>query len=416
MKTQRMIIYYQAITCLFCLLLVNSTFAQWPQWRGLKRDGICTETNLLKVWPEEGPRLAWSVNTVGDGFSSTAIQNKMIYTIGKRDSVEILTAMDLNGTVKWQKPFGRASQDKEWPQSRTTPTVYKNKVYAISVLGDVACFDCKSGNIDWEMAAFEKFNKQGYNLILDGVSGNITESPLIIDDKLIITPCGNTTTMVALNRLTGETIWKSESLNDTTSYASPVLIQMKNNEKTIFTSTRKYDIVVDSQTGKIIWKDEHFAGTIPLVNKNQIFSTGEFRQYGTLCSWNEDWTKRTVIWKDSVNANFMGGAVLFHDMIVLSGSEKCIFCLDPSTGEVLSQHYKMNSCNLLVADNMLYSYEDKMGRVSLFKMNGNNLELVSSFKIELGKGPRLAHLAIAEGILYIRRGEVLMAYDIQQRG
>jgi len=87
------------------------------------RDGVSKEVNLLKVWPAEGPKLVWSVDTVGDGFSSTAIQDQMVYTTGKRDSVEILTALDLKGNVIWQKVFGLASQEKEWPQSRCTPTV-----------------------------------------------------------------------------------------------------------------------------------------------------------------------------------------------------------------------------------------------------------------------------------------------------
>lgn len=408
MKTPRFISCPTVISLLF-LLSVSNTFAQWPQWRGPNRDGICTETNLLKVWPLEGPKVVWSVNTLGDGFSSTAIQDQMVYTIGKSDSVEILTAMDLNGNMKWQKPFGRASQDKSWPQSRTTPTVYKDKVYAISVMGDVACFDCKSGNIDWKMPAFEKFDGKG-NL---NPSNGIAESPLIVDDKLIITPCGNTTTMVALNRLTGETIWKSESLQDTTWFTSPVLIT-NDNKQVIFTSTKNYDLIVDNKTGKIIWKDKHISGMVPQIIKDQIYFTGEYFHGGALCNWNEDLKKLDVIWKDTLKANPLGGSVLFEDKIIVSGNSKGIFCIDPNTGKVVSQFDRINYCTFLVADNMLYCYEDKTGRLGLLKMNGNDLELVSSFKITLGNGPRIAHLAISNGLLFVRRGEVLMAYDVKQ--
>jgi hypothetical protein len=160
MKTQRFNSYRVFISLIFFISAIN-TSAQWPQWRGPLRDGISKENDLLKVWPAEGPKLAWLVDTVGDGFSSTAIQNNMVYTTGKRDSVEILTALDLKGNIKWQKVFGRASRDKDWPQSRCTPTVYKDKVYAITVCGDIACIDSKSGNIDWKLAAFEKFDGKG---------------------------------------------------------------------------------------------------------------------------------------------------------------------------------------------------------------------------------------------------------------
>lgn len=400
---------YQVLIGVICFFAASNAFAQWPQWRGLNRDGICTETNLLKVWPDEGPMLLWSVDKLGDGFSSTAIQDQMVYTIGKSDSVEILTAMDLNGNVKWQKPFGRASKEKDWPQSRSTPTVYKNKVYAVSVMGDIACFDCKSGDIDWKMPAFQTFEGKGYNGSVDGIA----ESPLVFDDKMIITPCGNSTTMVALNRRTGETIWTTESIKDTAGFNSPVLIS-SNYKKAIFTSTKNYDLIVDYNTGKIIWKDKTLSGMIPQVINDQIYFTGAYKKGGTLCSWNADWSNRTALWKDTVSANQIGGAVLLDDKIVVPGNSKGIFCIDTNTGTTLSYNDKINYCTLLVADHMLYCYEDKTGKLGLLKMNGNNLELVSSFKITLGKGPRISHLSISDGLLIVRRGEVLMAYDIKQ--
>ena len=111
--------FYRIALILICLSPALNTSAQWPQWRGPMRDGISKEVNLLKIWPTEGPRLIWSSDAVGDGFSSTAIQDKMVYTTGKRDSVEILTALDLKGNVKWQKAFGRASQENDWHQSQS---------------------------------------------------------------------------------------------------------------------------------------------------------------------------------------------------------------------------------------------------------------------------------------------------------
>jgi outer membrane protein assembly factor BamB len=403
-------IYFRIIICFACFLSVINSSAQWPQWRGPMRDGISKEENLLKVWPAEGPKLVWSVDTVGDGFSSTAIQDQMVYTTGKRDSVEILTALDIKGNLKWQKVIGRASQDKDWPQSRSTPTVYKNKVYAITVYGDIACFDSKSGKIDWKMAAFEKFDGKGYNL----QAGGIAESPLVVEDKLIITPCGHTTTMVALNRFTGKTIWESESVHDTSAFTSPVLFPVKH-KKAIFTSTKKNDLIVDYNTGKIIWKDKNISGFIPVVNNNQIYFTGAYKLGGTLCSWNDELNKRTVLWKDTVSANSIGGAVLLKDKIIVPGNSRGLVCLDLKTGEILSHYDRISYSNLIVADNMIYGYEDQHGRVCLFKLEGNNLVLVSSFKISSGTGPRVAHMAIANGLLFIRHGKVLIAYDLKQR-
>jgi len=124
-------------TVIGCLML-QSLCAQWPQFRGPMRNGICSESKLLKEWPEYGPKLLWSADTIGDGFASAVIQNNIVYTSGKKDSVEFLTALDMNGKLLWQQPIGRASTKDWWPQGRSTPTIYKNKFYAISVLGVIA--------------------------------------------------------------------------------------------------------------------------------------------------------------------------------------------------------------------------------------------------------------------------------------
>lgn len=405
MKTFRFL-YYVAAIGLLCFSCSNSPVSQWSQWRGPNRDGVSPEKNLLKTWPAEGPKLAWSADSLGDGFSSASIYNRMVYVTGKRDSVEILTALDLNGNLKWQKVIGRASEEKDWPQSRCTPTIYENKVYTITVRGDMACLDSKSGETVWEMPAFERFE----GLPQDGTA----ESPLVFDDKVIVTPGGSKTTMVALDRLTGKTVWESESLNDSVNFTSPILVQTKNT-KAIFTSTLHYDIFVDGNTGKIIWKGDHLSGMVPLVFNNQVYFSGEYQKTGTLCSWDENLSERTTVWNDTILGNVLGGGVLFNDRLAISGNNRGIFCLDLKTGETLSKYDSINYCNLLVADGRLYAYEDKVGKVCLFALAGDNLDLVSSFRMSLGTGPRIAHLSISDGVLYIRRGNVLAAYDIKQQ-
>ena len=56
--------------------------AVWSQWRGNARNGLSPETQLLKSWPEGGPRLLWAVDGLGRGFSSVAVVKGMVYTTG----------------------------------------------------------------------------------------------------------------------------------------------------------------------------------------------------------------------------------------------------------------------------------------------------------------------------------------------
>ncbi len=396
---------------IFYALLITfsiSAQAQWYQWRGEDRNGICQETNLFKSWPEDGPQLVWAKDSLGDGFSSTIATNKTLYTMGKIDSLEILSALDYKGKVLWQTVVGRAKKGNSWPQSRCTPTFNNNRIYTITVNGDVACVDAKTGKINWQ-TSYEDFGSIGFDLENFG----ITESPLIVDEKLILTPCGNKTTIVALDKTTGDVIWQSESLNDSTSFTSPVLISAKS-KKAIFASSYKHDLLVDCKDGKILWKDSHNSCMVPQVIDNKIYLTGGYHHYGKMLQWNDINEKPEIIWTDSIKANELGGSILYKDMLIVSGNSKGVFCLDSKTGKTLSSVNSMNSCNFMVADEMLYCYESKGNRVRLLKANDNVLESVGSFRTSAGKGPTIAHLSIADGLLLVRRGNVLMAYNIKK--
>lgn len=397
MKTRKLFFLIAAF-----LISVNS-FSQWPQWRGPARDGKCTETGLLNKWPAEGPKLAWSVNVVGEGFSSTAIQGQMVFTQGKIDSLEILTALDLNGNVLWQKPIGRALMTGEWQHSRSTPTYFSGKIYALTAMGDLACFDARTGKTDWQMKAFEKFG---------GTFQQTAESPIITDNKVIITPCGFQTAMVALDRFTGKTIWTTETLRDSNYFGSPVFLKGKN-KNYIFQSSMQYDFITDPATGKIIWKDKRASGNmIPLVINDQIYSPGADKG-GSFCRWNEDLTQRTILWSDTVKALVISGAAIVNDKIVVSCLPRGICSIDMKSGKAIARLNRLRTCNFLVAEDQLYCYEDGTAKVYLFNITDNGFELVSSFKSASGTGPSIAHMSIANGLLFIRHGTSLMAYNIK---
>jgi outer membrane protein assembly factor BamB len=395
------------IACLFIHQLIN---AQWPQWRGQFRDGTSSETNLLKTWPPYGPKLIWTSDTLGDGFSSAIIQDKVIYATGKRDTVEIMTALDMNGNLIWQKKIGKASKE-DWPQSRSTPTFYKGKLYSVTVLGEIACMDSKTGALDWKISIPKNFGGVSY-----GGDKEFCESSLVVDDKVIISPCGKNTTLAALNYATGETVWTTESLADTNGFVSPVLIQGKD-IKLIVTSTRKHILAVDVNTGKIVWNEKTSSSYdyIPLpIDKKVYFSNS--RGNGKLLNIGDDLNSFTFQWYDTVKVSSMAGTVRIGNHIYGSFlNKKGLFCLDLETGKIVSINKEISYAIPIVADGMLYAYEAQSCRVCLIKPNGDNTDLISSFKTKSGKGPNIAHLSMAEGTLFVRHGKSLMAYDVKQQ-
>jgi len=400
----------------------NLSTPEWSQWRGPNRDGISTETGLLKQWPPEGPKLLWSIEGIGAGFSSIAVSNHTIYTTGKKDSLDYLTAIDRKGKMKWQMAYGLACR-QSFPESRCTPTVEGDRIYLISGRGDVVYVDAENGKKIWSVAAFDK---------LEGQHGRweIAESPLVVDDKVIYTPGGDKTTIVALDKTTGETVWMSESLHDFTAYVAPLLIEF-GGKKIIVNVTGNYLFGVDVVNGTMLWKIKYsdietptwhpdapvINANTPLFHDGQIYVTSGYNHVGAMFKLSEDGSEISFVWSDSTLDTHIGGVVLVDGYIYgsnwLSNEKGNWCCIDWNTGAPMYEQEWQNKGSIIYADGMLYCYEERRGNVALLRATPDDFEIVSSFKITQGSGPHWAHPAINNGILYIRHGDVLMAYDIK---
>ena len=101
---------------LFISFFLNS-YSQLTQWRGPNRDGHFPDTMLLQSWPKNGPELILEVEKIGKGYSSPILVDGTIYTTGMIDTMDNLSAIDLDGNIKWQSPYGR-SWNKSFPDTR----------------------------------------------------------------------------------------------------------------------------------------------------------------------------------------------------------------------------------------------------------------------------------------------------------
>ncbi|MBC8113269.1 MAG: PQQ-binding-like beta-propeller repeat protein, partial [Candidatus Saccharimonas sp.] len=182
---------------------VPAVEGEWPQYRGANRDNISADKGLLESWPADGPKLAWKQTGMGLGYSSVAIANGKLFTMGNRGDDEMLLALNVsNGEPIWATKTGRAYHDGTGDGPRGTPTVDKDHVYALGANGDLVCAGTEKGDVVWQKNILQEF---GGNNITWGIS----ESVLIDDDKLICSPGGKQGTIVALNKLTGRPIWRS---------------------------------------------------------------------------------------------------------------------------------------------------------------------------------------------------------------
>lgn len=398
------------------------SFAQVvDEFRGLGRTGIYNETNLLKEWPIDGPEMLWSLENIPVGHSSISSAYNTLYLTGRRDSIDVLLAVDLDGKIKWQTDYGRA-WNASFPNSRSTPTIENERLYVSSGFGDLACVNAISGDIIWQVKASEKYK---------GTYGRwgIAESLLILDEKLFFTCGGNNTTMIALDKITGEIIWESESLKDNPSYTSPLLI--KNEENTIIVNvTQNYIFGLDPENGTIHWKFSFgaFAGgrylanihtNTPLYSEGKLFVTSGYDHKNVMLNLTKDLKKAFFAWTTDVLDTHHGGVVKIGDYVYGPNWEHNAMgrwvCLDWNTGETVYETKWINKGSIISADGLLYCYEEKTGFIGIAKATPDEFKIISSFQVPLGsKGPYWSHPVIKNGNLYIRHGDALMAYKISQ--
>ena len=417
----------KTLSLIAILAISSQLFSQViSQWRGPERNGIYPDTALLTSWPEEGPIKIWSVEGVGKGNSSVAITDDAIFVSGMRDSTDYLIKLTKRGEILWEVPFGRSWQNS-FPETRTTPTIEEDRIYVMSGMGDMACIDAADGSVNWSFDAGNQFNAAW------GIWG-ICESPLIVDDKVIYTPAGTETTMVALNKLTGETIWASKSISDTSGYVSPLLIE-RGGKKIIVTVLANNLIGVDASNGNILWKHNYYETdsdsckavwinspkintNTPLYQDGKLYITSGYNHVGAMFAISEDGSKIELLWTDHTLDTHHGGVVLVDGYIYganwINNRSGNWCCINWETGKPTYETEWHNKGSIIYADGMLYCYEEKNGNLALVKADPSKYEIAGSFQITEGKGPHWSHPVISDGILYVRHGEVLMAYNIKE--
>jgi outer membrane protein assembly factor BamB len=342
----------------------------------------------------------------------------MLYLTGNKDSMDILIALDKNQQIKWQTRYGNSFVS--YPESRSIPTIEKDRIYVTSGTGEVACINALDGKILWKIDAKEKYG-------CVPAKWGVAESLLLYKDMVYYTTGGDKTTMIALNKFTGDKVWVSDTVGDKRSYASPILIQ-RGGKNLVVTVTERHILAFEAENGKIIWKFDYSVysepygkrtinATTPLYLDGNIYVTSGYNHKSVMLNLAEDASKVTLAWIDSVLDNHHGGVVLVNGYIYGSnwtdnGNGKWC-CIDWKTGKKKYEEKWFTKGSIISADGMLYCYEEKTGNLALVKANPEKFEIVSSYKISNGTGVHWAHPVIKDGILYVRHGECLMAYNIK---
>ncbi len=394
--------------------------ANWPQWRGPHRDGVAADKGLLQHWDSAGPPLAWKSAGLGEGFASVAITDGKIFTMGKRQNKVFVMARDgSDGHELWATPVGESGGDA--PSS--TPTVDGDLAYAVGPHGDLVCVQAADGKMLWHKSFIKDFGGSV-------PTWKYCESPLVDGDKLVCTPGGDKSTMVALNKKTGKLIWKCAvpgGAGSGSGYSSIVISEAAGVRQYVqLMGAGTGCIGVNAKTGKFLWNYPQVAnGTAsiptPIVHGDYVFCSSGYGTGSALLKLSKAGSgvkaEEVYFLNGNVFQNHHGGLVLIGDYVYGGHGHNNGFpiCVEWKTGKVVwggnQRGPGQESAAVTSADGQLY-FRYQNGLMALIQATPDGYKLNGEFTIPQVSGPSWSHPVVAGGKLYLREQDNLFVYDL----
>ena len=404
--------------------------ADWPQWRGPERDGRSPDRGLLKEWPEGGPPMIWRTSGLGGGYSSVAVVGERIYTMGDLGDAQYAIAVSRkDGSHLWKTKIGPAWEDK-YLGPRSTPTVDGERVYLVSTEGEVFCLHADSGEKLWSRSLPQAFG--GTMMKAQGTyEWKFSESPLVDGGRVIVTPGAKDATLVALDKQTGEEIWRTaipdlgERGSDGAAYSSVVVSNAAGVRQYVQFVGRGV-IGVDPKNGKFLWGYNRIANDVaniatPLVHGDHVFASSGYGAGSVLIKISKSGdglTAEEVYFLEAkVMQNHHGGLIL-HDGYVYTGTghnKGLPLSVKMDTGDVAwgpERNDGASSAAIAYADGRLY-FRYQNGLMVLIEATPAGYSEHGSFMIPEVERESWSHPVIIGGRLYLREQDNLLVYDVR---
>jgi outer membrane protein assembly factor BamB len=399
----------------------------WPTFRGEGRTGVAPDTGLLQQWPEGGPKLAWKTAGAGRGYASPAIAGDRIFTLGDGlstadDADEYLCCFDrATGKQLWKTKTGPAWNDGQptWQSSRSTPTVDGETVYVLSPFGQLVACHVADGRELFRVDLKESLGGK------KGDPWGYSESVTIDGDRLVCTPGGEKSTMVALDKKTGKAFWTCAVPEDRGAGHASIVMANIGGRKVYVQTTAGGGLGVDAESGKLLWTYpiEKTTAVIPtpIVKGDLVFIAAGYKRGGALLrqkpAADGGVAVEEVYGLNTELANKHGGIVLVGDHLYGDSDDKGIpFCAELLTGKIIwkNRGTGKGSAAVAAADGHVYvRYAD--GTLSLLKADPSAYAEVASFQVPgSGDRPSWAHPVILDGLLYLREGDAILCYDLRR--
>ena len=404
------------VSCALGSLVALSAFgADWPQWRGDSRRDHSPDKGLLAQWPQEGPKQVWSFNNAGSGYAGFAIAKDSLFTMGLRDGMEFLIAVNAStGKELWSSSAGQKYPNGWGDGPRMTPTVDGDRVFAIGGQGLLICVEAKNGKLIWSK-----------NLVTD-LGGQLqdwgyTESPLVVGDIVICTPGGPQGTLAGLDKSSGAVRWRTSGLTDKAQYSSPILIQHEGQPQVVQLVMNRF-FGVSPKDGSVLWKKD-FPGRVaviptPIYEDGIVYVTAG---YGVGCEAVRLGTNNSIapLYSNKVMKNHHGGVVCVDGYLYGHSDGAGWVCQELKTGKEIWSHKGFGKGSVTYADGKLICLDERNGDVALVEASTQGWKELSRFKLaplsskRSSQGGIWPHPVVVNGRLYLRDQELLHCFNVK---
>ena len=324
-----------AISMLVLVSGVALLAQDWPQWRGLHRDGVLGATAGPASWPEH-LKLRWKV-TVGLGHASPILASGRVYLITRQQSSEVVTSIHpANGKPIWQQAYPapytmNPAAEGHGPGPKSTPVFWNGRLYTLGISGILTSWDAASGALRWR----KEFSK------LYGATSpdfGAAMSP-VVDKGMLIAHVGghDSGALTAFDAESGDMRWRWTG--DGPAYASPLVVEL-GGVRQIVTETQNNIVGVSATDGKLLWKvpftteyDQNIP--TPVVYHDQLIVSGIAKGIMAIRPSQKagQWSVETV-WRNKDASLYMSSPVAMGDLLFGFSQYKKgqLFCLDARTG------------------------------------------------------------------------------------
>ena len=398
-----------AMVCVLVGCALASAQDEWPEWRGRKRDGKSPDKGLLKEW-RRAPKPLWKFTALGEGYSSVSAAGDTIYGSGGVEGRLTVSALDMQGKVKWRSRLGQAWTGRRAPGARVTPTFADGRIYMMSGSGGISCLDARTGKRVWSKDMRRDFGARTPHW-------GFAESVLVTDGMAIVSP-GGRNGMVAMDKNTGKTRWTSRGNGAAAHYCSAIVFTYKG-RKMIVNGNRGGLFCVDARDGRTLWTNSFAANNTancptPAFSDGYVFWAVGYNKGGICLKLDvrgDHVTAREAWRTDDMNCHH--GGYIIEKGYIYGNNGGGWACLDLKSGRTVWNSRGVGKGSVCFADGMLYTYSERRGRMWLVPAKPNGFEVKGKFRVTGTGRWSWAHPTVIKGRLYVRYGTKLYCLDVK---